>query len=155
MSWLTSHNCYSSWLIFFYEVILVETNRIIKGPDLEFGGFLQFIGIWILTTSNSVTNQAEYFSKNPRDILSECSICINQFVSGNRFESICSALKFTSPPTEINFMKYERWLLRGMVTCENSSQYLGFHVYMNLCLYGWINSHAQDFLFPLQASFKW
>ena len=29
------------------EVILVETNRIIKGPDIDFGEFLRFIGIWL------------------------------------------------------------------------------------------------------------
>ena len=29
-------------------VILVETNRIIKGPDIDFGEFLRIIGVWVL-----------------------------------------------------------------------------------------------------------
>ena len=54
---------------FFNEVILVDTNRIIKGPNLEFGGFLGFIGIRWLRTEKCGTNGAEYFSKNTIDIL--------------------------------------------------------------------------------------
>ena len=84
--------------IFFDEVILVETNRIIKGPDIYFGEFLRFIGIWLLMTENPDTNWAEYFSENPIDIFSGCSICANQYISINSFESICSALNFTPPP---------------------------------------------------------
>ena len=52
------------------EVILADTNRIIKGPDLEFGEFLRFIGIWLLMTENPGTKWTEYFSENPIDIFS-------------------------------------------------------------------------------------
>ena len=31
---------------------LVDTNKIIKGPNLDFDKFFQFIGIWLLMTSN-------------------------------------------------------------------------------------------------------
>ena len=83
---------------FVVEVILVDTNKIIKGPDLDFGEFLRFIVIWMLMISNPGTNQEEYFSKKPIDMFSGCSISINQFMSGNRFESICSDLNFTNTP---------------------------------------------------------
>ena len=73
---------------FVVEILLVETNKTIKGPDLDFGEFLRFIGIWLLMTSNPGTNRADYFSENPIDIFSWCSICVNQFMSGNSFESI-------------------------------------------------------------------
>ena len=33
---------------FVNEAILVDTKRIIKGPDLDFGDFLQLIGIYLL-----------------------------------------------------------------------------------------------------------
>ena len=47
------------------EFIMVDTNRIIKGPNLDFGEFLRFISIWISITENPCTNWSEYFSKNP------------------------------------------------------------------------------------------
>ena len=39
-----------------YEDILEETNRIMKGPDLDFGEFLQLIGIWMVMADNPGTN---------------------------------------------------------------------------------------------------
>ena len=65
------------------EVILVETNKIIKVPDLDFGDFLRFIGIWLLMTSKPGTNWADYFSENSIDILVGA-----QFVS----TSLCLAI---------------------------------------------------------------
>ena len=59
-------------------------------------------------TSNTGKNWAEHFSENPMDLFIGCSIRVIQFMSANRFESICSALKFTNalPLTiDINFMK--------------------------------------------------
>ena len=76
----------------------MDTNIIIKGPDIDSGDFLRFIGIWMLITENPGTNQVECFGKNPIYICSGCSIHINQFMSGNCFEIICSALKFSSAP---------------------------------------------------------
>ena len=34
------------------EVIIVDTNRRIKGPDIDFVEFLQFFGIFLLITAN-------------------------------------------------------------------------------------------------------
>ena len=48
---------------FFDEVILVDTNRKIKCPDIEFGEFLQFVGICMFMTENSGTNWVDYFRK--------------------------------------------------------------------------------------------
>ena len=42
--------------------IIVETNKRIKGPDIDFGVFLQFIGICLLITEIPGTKRAEYFS---------------------------------------------------------------------------------------------
>ena len=69
------------------EVILVDTKNIIKGPSIEFGEFIWFIGIWLFRTSNPGTTRVEYFSKNPIDVFSGVSIYVNQFMSGNSFES--------------------------------------------------------------------
>ena len=67
---------------------MVEINRIFRGPNIEFGELLYFIGIWLLMTENLCKNWAEYFNKNPRDLFIECSIRDNPFVSDNHFESI-------------------------------------------------------------------
>ena len=48
---------------FFDEVNLVETNRRIKGPVIDFLKFLQFIGIWLLMKANPITNQEGCFRK--------------------------------------------------------------------------------------------
>ena len=55
---------------FINKVITVETNRRIEAHNLDFGEFLGFSGIWLLTTENPVTNLAEYLSKNLIDIFS-------------------------------------------------------------------------------------
>ena len=60
----------------------METNIIIIGPDLDFGEFLRFIGIWFLMIANSGTKCAEYLSENTIDIFSGCSMCVNQYMSG-------------------------------------------------------------------------
>ena len=52
-------------------------------------------------TEDPVTNWAEYFSENNIDILSECLISINQYFSGDHFESICYAQNFTSTPPHL------------------------------------------------------
>ena len=73
---------------FLDKIIMVETYRTIKGPYLDFGEFLWVIGIWVLMKANPGTNWTDYFSKNPIDIFSGCSIFFNQYMSRNCFESI-------------------------------------------------------------------
>ena len=48
----------------------METDRIIKDSDHDFGELIQLIGIWVLMTENPGTNWAEHFSENPLDIFS-------------------------------------------------------------------------------------
>ena len=55
-------------IVFIDEVIHVKKFLKIKVPALEFGGFVQFIGIWLLITSNPGMNQVDYFSDTPVDI---------------------------------------------------------------------------------------
>ena len=102
----------------------MDTNRIIKGPDIDFCEFLQFIGIWVLMTENPGTNQAGYFSGNPIDIFSVCSIRVNHFLSVNRFENICSPLKFnaTSPPS----FRGKFYELRSMIVACNGHMQKAF-----------------------------
>ena len=45
------------------EFIMVETNKGIKGPDLDFGELLRSIGIKLLMTENPGTNRADNFRK--------------------------------------------------------------------------------------------
>ena len=127
-------------IYFVGEVILVDTNRIIKGPYLDCGEFLRFVGIWMLMIADSGTNWADYFSENSTDICIGWSICVNQCMSGNYFEIICFALKFTAIPPpyfEINYIKSDRYVLRYMETCKNSPLHIGFHIYMSTFINVW------------------
>ena len=56
---------------------MVDTNRIIRCPDIEFYGVLYFIGIWLLITENPGTNGSEYFRKNPIDLFGGFLIRVN------------------------------------------------------------------------------
>ena len=75
----------------------MEANRIIKVPNPDFGEFLRFIGIWMSMTENPGTNWVEYFSEDPIDIFSGCSIHVNHSMSGNSFK--LSALLSSSLPS--------------------------------------------------------
>ena len=127
---------------FVSEVILVETNRRIKSPDLDFGKFLRSIGICLFMTSNPGTNQVEYCIKNPIYLFSGCSISVNQFMSDNHFESICSDLKvrvipylgerewktFETFATNLNFNKNPVYLFVEVVFANIS--------YLDVCKVG-------------------
>ena len=84
--------CFLTCLISFFlllpktcavEVILMETNIIIKFPTLEIGGFLQFVGIWLLVVVKPVTNWVYYCSEASIYIFDGCSIYVNQLISSN------------------------------------------------------------------------
>ena len=68
---------------------------------------------WYLNFDNSETwHEAGggYFSETPIDIFGGCSICVDQFMSGNIFENVCSDLKFTSntlTPSKINYLEFD------------------------------------------------
>ena len=49
--------------MFVNEVFLVDTNRIIRVPDLDLGELFQFIRIWLLIVANPGTNREEYLIK--------------------------------------------------------------------------------------------
>ena len=70
---------------FIDEVVISETNRIIKGPALEFGEFVRLIDIWMLIIDNPEKNWAEYFSDYHVDIFGGFSILLNIFMSRNSF----------------------------------------------------------------------
>ena len=89
------------------EVLMVDTNRIIRVPDIDFDEFLCFIGIWLLITGNPGTNQTEYFSENYIDLFSGCSIFVNHIMYGNHFENNCSDLKFSDRPPSFQDKSYE------------------------------------------------
>ena len=80
----------------------METNRITKGPDTDFGKFLRLIVIFLLMTENPGTKRADYFSENPIDIFSGCSIFVNQFMSGDFLKMFAILSKSPPPPLPFN-----------------------------------------------------
>ena len=84
----------------------MNTNRRIKGPVLDVGECLQFIGICLFTTTSPGMKWVDYFRKTPTDIFGGYSISVNQFMSGNSFE-LSAMIPSSLLPLhfEVNFMK--------------------------------------------------
>ena len=144
---------------FFNEVILVDTNRIIKGPNLEFGGFLGFIGIRWLRTEKCGTNGAEYFSKNTIDILVgdkfvSTILCLEIF---SKVSAIISSLLPPPPyPPPFWYKIYESWqmIFAWNGHMQKSSYRIESHVQINLCPYVWIILHTQALFSALASLIK-
>ena len=122
----------------------MERNQRIKGPALIFGEFLLSLRIWLLIAANPGTNGAEYFCETPIYLFGGCSIHLNQYMSENRFESICSALKFTS-----NLHPYFRDKLFEVQHMTNTWNYHLQRVFIPFCIScldesmsSWINKFA-------------
>ena len=90
MRWKIIHQCLDlphsicpllAWNIF-NEVILVDTKKIIKVPNIDFGELLWFIDIWQLIKENPGMNPAEHFREKHIDLFSGCSIRVKQFMYG-------------------------------------------------------------------------
>ena len=90
----------------------MDTNRIIIGPDIDFGDFPWFVGIYLLIEENS-GKLGRVFRENPIGLFSGCSIRVNQFMSGN-FLKVSDLLLISLPPShtplpfKIKFMKSDR-----------------------------------------------
>ena len=99
--------------------IMVDTNRIIKRPNIYFGYFLRFIVIWLLITENPVTDRLEYFRKNIQIFLvgtqfGPTNLCLEIVF---KVSDMLSSSLLTPPPLpfEIHFIKSDRFFF-GMIT---------------------------------------
>ena len=71
LNYLTAYALFLQKTFFFFDqVIIVERKKIMKGPDLEFGEFLQFIGIGLTMKKKTGTTWSDCSSKNPLYIFS-------------------------------------------------------------------------------------
>ena len=134
---------------FINEFIMVDTNRIIKVPDLE---FLVPPVHWDLVVDDKKIwhKSGVFFFKHPIDLFSGWSIHVNQLLS-----ALLSRLILPSHPSyQYEFIKFHRWLLHGSVTWKS------FHIILDLIfrlIYVRVNEQIhviRIFLLPSQASSK-
>jgi hypothetical protein len=83
---------------FFESIILVESNKVIQGPPITFGEFLQFIGIWLYMATTAGFSRSDWFSGKKIDRWEGAPCRFNDVMSGRRFEAIIAALRFTATP---------------------------------------------------------
>lgn len=83
---------------YFETVLLPETNKNIDGGPLNFGEFLQFLGLWLYMSTTAGFTRLDWFSQKPVDLWQGAPFRFNHIMSGNRFDAIISALTFTATP---------------------------------------------------------
>jgi len=79
---------------FIINIILVESNKHIKGEAITLGEFLWFIGIWLLMSSQAGSKCSDYFSTKPISHFGGAPFSLNDMMSGNHFEAILLAPVF-------------------------------------------------------------
>lgn len=104
--WMQGVSFFTMFLMFFPKtflksVILVETNKVIDGPQVSFGEFLRFLGIWLFLSTQKGHARREYWSSKSMDPFNGPAYRFNEWMSRNRFENIITALRYTNiqPPT--------------------------------------------------------
>jgi Transposase IS4 len=105
-------------------------NRHVKLVAVQYGKFLQWLGLWLLTATIQGTAQHEFWKKEPIDLFYDARIRNNKYMSKNRFQVILSSLQFTDkePPDYID----KFCLIRDLVNAWNDNLHNNFNP-------GWAN----------------
>jgi len=82
-------------------------------PELKYGEFIKWLGLWFLMATTSVQNRRSFWSVKPPDNFDITQLRFNEYMSRNRFENIRAALSFTNvePPTYLDRFWEVRQLL--------------------------------------------
>jgi hypothetical protein len=101
------------------EVLLVETNKILNGKELEYGEFLRWIGLWLLMSTIQGFQRRDFWSVCSVDMYSTAPYRFNDIMSRNRFEDILSSLSYTNrdPPG----YRDPFWEVRQCIECWNAN----------------------------------
>ena len=78
------------------EVVLVETNKHIKGEELKLGEFLKWLGFWFYMATVKGFPRADFFCHEPVDPFKTVPFRLIGFFSANRFDDILSSLQLTN-----------------------------------------------------------
>ena len=77
------------------STIIPGINKNIKGPPVNYGEFLVFLGIWLIMSTTVGIERRLFWSLSAVSMFSGAPYRFNEYMSGNRFDSICDNLTFT------------------------------------------------------------
>ena len=106
------------------QIIIAETNKIFNLTNtkkITYGEFLRWLGIQLLMSTCAGHSCRSFWSMKPVSPFEGAPYCMNEYMSGRRFEAIRSNLVFTSntPPS----YRDKFWEVREMIDIWN--QYMG------------------------------
>jgi Transposase IS4 len=115
---------------FVTDTILPVMNRNAQLGMIQYGEFLRWLGIWFLMATIQGPARYEFWKKDPIDPFVGAPICLNEYMSRNRFQDILTSLQFTDgePPNYVD--KFFR--IRDLVNAWNGNMTSNFTP-------GWIN----------------
>eukprot|EP00957_Ditylum_brightwellii_P133611 10187066-Ditylum_brightwellii.AAC.1 len=82
--------------LFIENVLLVQTNKNIKGNKVKLGGFMHWKGIWLLIAAVAGFKHDAFFSSKPINSFLLAPFRCNKYMPSTRFEEILSAFTFTN-----------------------------------------------------------
>jgi len=85
------------------EVMILEMNKKLK-PELKYGEFLKWLGLWFLMATTNVENRREFWSTKPINNFDSTHIRLGEYMSHFCFDNILKALTFTAlaPPAYLD-----------------------------------------------------
>jgi len=103
---------------FVKEVMIPEMNKKLQ-PELKYGEFLKWLGLWFLMATTNVENRRDFWSTKPIDNFDSTHIRLGEYMSRFRFENILKALTFTAvaPPAYLDRF----WEVRQLISEWNSN----------------------------------
>jgi len=108
-------------------------------PQLQYGEFFKWIGIWFLMATTNGENWQDFWSQKPFNMYSSAPFCLHDIMSHNHFEQILSVLMFMDmepPPTLTAFGKCDKCWMNGIPTWTMHLRHHGSHALMNPCQSG-------------------
>ncbi len=76
------------------EVMILVMIKKLK-PELKYGEFLKWLGLWVLMATINVENCCEFWSTKPINHFDSTHICLGDYMLRFHFENILKALTFT------------------------------------------------------------
>jgi hypothetical protein len=121
------------------EVLLVETNKLLKGKDVTYGEFLQFIGLWLMMATIQGFQRRDFWSVCLVNMFATAPYRFNDIMPRGRFEDILSSLSYTNRGAPAYSDPF--WEVRQLIESWNSNMSeclfrVGFLVLMSPCASG-------------------
>ncbi len=113
------------------DVLLVETNRVLR-PNLSYGEFLRWYGIWlVMAATEGGCLREQFWDRAAVSMFRGAPYRFNEYMSQNRFNNILSSLSYTTQQYT-NADKF--WEVREMIEAWNENMTNAFRPSWISCL---------------------